>query len=136
MRYRKLGTLVNVYKDSCQISHGPCSKNFSFNTMTRNNHPGIGLMKRYLLLSLLIVSASAHADFDKGVECYEANDYACALKEFMVEADQGDASAQFNLGGMYRQGFGVKQDYAEAVKWYRLAADQGHAIAQNNMGVM
>ena len=45
-------------------------------------------------------------------------------------AAQGDAYAQYNLGGMYANGKGVTQDYKEAIKWYRLAADQGNADAK------
>ena len=63
-------------------------------------------------------------------------DYAEALKWYRLAADQGDASAQYNLGVMYAEGRGVPQDYAEALKWYRLAADQGYADAQFNLGVM
>ncbi len=49
-------------------------------------------------------------------------------------ADQGDASAQFNLGIMCGHGEGVPQDYAEAAKWYRLAAEQGNVKAQFKLG--
>ena len=49
-------------------------------------------------------------------------------------ADQGDATAQYDLGLMYAKGQGVPQDYAEAVKWFRKAADQGDASAQYNLG--
>ena len=51
-------------------------------------------------------------------------------------AEQGYATAQFNLGVMYDFGEGVPENDAEAVKWYRLAAEQGHARAQFNLGVM
>ena len=51
-------------------------------------------------------------------------------------AEQGDASAQFNLGVRYATGEGVPQDNTEAVRWYRLAADQGHARAQVYLGFM
>ena len=47
-----------------------------------------------------------------------------------ARAEQGDAEAQNNLGGMYDEGRGVPQDDAEAVRWYRLAAEQGFAEAQ------
>ena len=53
-----------------------------------------------------------------------------------ASAAQGDADAQFNLGVMYAEGYGVTQDYVEAGAWYRLAADQGDAKAQFNLGVM
>ncbi|WP_143226598.1 tetratricopeptide repeat protein, partial [Actibacterium pelagium] len=51
-------------------------------------------------------------------------------------AEQGHASAQFNLGVTYYNGDGVTQDYAEAAKWYRKAAEQGDASAQNNLAKM
>ncbi|MBR1439400.1 MAG: sel1 repeat family protein [Synergistaceae bacterium] len=51
-------------------------------------------------------------------------------------AERGNAKAQFNLGVMYQNGYGVKQDYGEAVKWYRLLAEQGNAMAQSNLGYM
>ena len=51
-------------------------------------------------------------------------DYAAAVKWYRRAAEQGHASAQFNLGVMYDGGQGVLQDYAAAVKWYRRAAEQ------------
>ena len=63
-------------------------------------------------------------------------DDAEAVRWFRLAAEQGDASAQFNLGVMYAKGEGVLKDDAEAVRWYRLAAEQGDASAQFNLGVM
>ena len=57
------------------------------------------------------------------------------MRWYRLAADQGDASAQYNLGGRYANGLGVPQDEAEAVRWYRLAADQGNASAQYNLGL-
>ena len=51
-------------------------------------------------------------------------------------AEQGNASAQTNLGVMYANGRGVRKDQREAVRWYRKAAEQGHARAQTNLGFM
>ena len=53
-----------------------------------------------------------------------------------MAADQGDASAQYNLGIAYANGQGVLKDEAEAVRWFRLAAEQGYADAQFNLGSM
>ena len=61
-------------------------------------------------------------------------DAAEAVRWFRLAAEQGHASAQYNLGVMYDTGEGVPQDAAEAVRWYRLAAEQGYASAQNNLG--
>ena len=52
------------------------------------------------------------------------------------KAEQGDATAQFDLGVMYNFGKGVPQDYAEARRWYLKAAEQGNSDAQFNLGVM
>ena len=51
------------------------------------------------------------------------------------DAEQGDASAQYNLGLTYDNGIGVPQDHAEAAEWTRRAAEQGHAMAQYNLGL-
>ena len=63
-------------------------------------------------------------------------DYQEAVKWHRLAAEQGYASAQYNLGGMYYTGEGVPQDYKEAVKWTRLAAEQGSVEAQYNLGQM
>ena len=54
----------------------------------------------------------------------EIDDAAALLR---AAAEQGDASAQYNLGLMYLEGQGVKQDNAEAYAWIRTAAAQGRS---------
>lgn len=56
------------------------------------------------------------------------------LADLQRKAEQGNATALFNLGLMYDKGEGVPQDYGEALKWYRKAAELGHASAQFNLG--
>ena len=73
-----------------------------------------------LMLSLLVLPAFAQDDID----------------QLRLKADQGDASAQFNLGFSYGQGKGILQDNKEAVRWFLAAADQGFAKAQLGLGVM
>ena len=91
--------------------------------------------------SLFSFHSTAWADtpeqqFQQGLEATKRGDYQTAFKLWLPLAEQGDASAQFNLGMMYDNGQGVKQDDVEAVKWYRQAAEQGFADAQLNLGVM
>jgi len=102
-------------------------------------------MKR-LLTTLVILTgligstgavwAGAVDDYNKGVDAYDAGDYAEAVKWYRKSAEQGNASAQFNLALMYNYGQGVTHDYAEAAKWFRKAAEQGDAMAQGNLGFM
>jgi TPR repeat protein len=93
-------------------------------------------MKKILILLLLVPSLSWGADFEKGLTAVNHGDYATALKEWTPLAKQGHAKAQYNLGVMYNNGWGVVQNYKTAVKWYTLAAEQGHASAQKNLGVI
>jgi class 3 adenylate cyclase/TPR repeat protein len=73
---------------------------------------------------------------EDGVDAYKRGDYAKAFRLFQALTAQGNATAQTNLGSMYRYGQGVPQDYQEAAKLYRLAAAQGNATAQTNLGGM
>ena len=98
------------------------------------------LHKTFLMLGLFVLSMGAtslaHADVEKGWEAYDRGDYETALTEWLIDAEQGDMLAQYNLGVMYANGWGVLENDAEAVRWYRLAADQGNAKAQFNLGGM
>ena len=69
-----------------------------------------------LLLFTLSALTSWAGDFQKGMSAYESGDYTTAFKEFAAFAEQGDATAQFIVGGMYETGQGVPQDYLQAVK--------------------
>src|SRR5450759_3597993 len=56
------------------------------------------------------------------------------FKTLQQKAEQGDAEAQFNLGVMYTNGYGVWQDYAQAAAWFLKAAEHGDAMAQIALG--
>src|SRR5579875_2199147 len=58
-----------------------------------------------------------------------------ALRLLRLKAEQGDAEAEFSLGGAYWLGQGVPKNKKEAVRWFRRAAEQGNAKAQFNLGV-
>src|ERR1700733_15117085 len=75
-------------------------------------------------------------EVQRGREAEDRKDYAAELKWFQKGADQGNAIAQFNIGCMYREGWGVTQDYAQALIWFQKAAAQGNAPAQDNIGLM
>jgi TPR repeat protein len=55
-----------------------------------------------------------------------------ALKKLKSAADQGDKSAQFEMGLDYLTGWRFfERNHEEAFKWIHLSADQGHKEAQN-----
>ena len=88
------------------------------------------------VFSLSLCSAICHADFETGQEAYSSGDYETALAEWQPLAEAGNADAQFGMGLLYANGFGVAMLDDEALKWYGLAAEQNHAEAQANLGVM
>jgi two-component system sensor histidine kinase CreC len=68
--------------------------------------------------------------YDKGQGV--AQDHKQALRWYRKAADQGNASAQYNLGWMYSKGKGVAQDDKQALKWFRMAAEQGEGVVQDH----
>ena len=89
-----------------------------------------------LFLTLFLGNLASSADYQKGVDAVLRRDFATALSEWKPLAEQGDATPQFQLGWMYKEGHGVTQDYKTAIKWYKLAAEQGYAYAQTALGQM
>ena len=89
-----------------------------------------------LCLWLFATTLSFGANFQDGANAIEKGDYKTAFTIFEDLAKKGDAPAQFYLGLMYDNGYGVKQDYFKAKEWYEKAAAQGDAKAQNNIGFL
>ena len=52
---------------------------------------------------------------------------------FRAAAEQGNATAQVSLAGLYVQGYGVPQDYKQATGWFRKAAEQNNPEAQASL---
>ncbi len=71
-----------------------------------------------------------------GLDAYNVGDYEKSMEVCLPLAEQGVPAAQFCVGRLYANGFGVPMDDAQAHKWYGLAANAGHAEAQFNLGVM
>lgn len=80
------------------------------------------LPARLLPALLLVVSAWCSAD-----PSFEAT---------LALASNGDATAQFQVGSMYRDGDGTPADARAALDWYSKAAAQGLARAANDAGAL
>ena len=94
------------------------------------------LLKLLLVLFVCAAGPAVAGPLEDADAAYDKGDYATAMRLLRPFADKGNATAQNNLGFMYRNGRGVPQDYAVAVAWYRKAAEQGDAHAQYNLGAM
>lgn len=85
---------------------------------------------------LALWSPLAADDFAAGQKAYEVGNYETALGVWQPLAEAGDSRAQFGLGTMYANGFGVPLDDAQAFHWLGLSAEQEYAQAQYKLGVM
>ena len=86
-------------------------------------------MKKLLTVLLVVGSMGMTGpvfaqDFEKGMNAYNSNNFATALKEWRFLAEHGHAEAQRNLALMYKTARGVNQDYKEAFTWFLKAAAQ------------
>jgi TPR repeat protein len=61
---------------------------------------------------------------------FESLDYSQAYQLFLLAAEQGNPSAQSNVGILLEAGLGVPQSDEAAESWYRKAAEQGYPAAQ------
>jgi hypothetical protein len=61
---------------------------------------------------------------------------AMGLEWLQKAAENGNASASYNVGHMYGEGMGVPKDYKVAMRWFLKAAEQGSRPANNNIGIM
>lgn len=61
--------------------------------------------------------------------------YTRASRWFEESAHNGIANAQYNLGVLYHQGYGVNKDVNKAIQLYRVAAASGHPEAQYNLAI-
>lgn len=71
-----------------------------------------------------------------GLDAYNIGEYDKSMENCLPLAEQGIPAAQFCVGRLYANGFGVDMNDELALKWYGMAAEQGHAEAQFNLGVM
>jgi len=60
---------------------------------------------------------SVSADFQAGLDAYEAGDYETALKIYRAAAEQGHGKAQIHVSLMYSNGEGVAVDYVMGYMW-------------------
>jgi uncharacterized protein len=89
-----------------------------------------------LVLAVSCAGSVAAEPFLDAAAALQKHDYPTALLLMRPLAEQGNASAQAVLGGMYAYGQGVSQDYAVAMSWYRKAAEKGDADSQTDLGTM
>jgi TPR repeat protein len=91
------------------------------------------IIKKFLFI-VFFISSQSWADYKSSEEAYKSKDYARALQECQVEANNGDKDCQSQLGRIYKNGFGVPANQQTAIIWLKKAAAQGQMYAEENLG--
>jgi hypothetical protein len=99
---------------------------------------------KWLVLALILITQSTLADYQTGLDAYNNNDYATALREWKAIAAGPPVAVSravltetnYAIGMLYWQGQGVVADYGEAFVWLQKAANMGHAGAQDKLGYL
>ena len=59
--------------------------------------------------------------------------YSESLRWFRKAAEKHDRYAEFNIGQVYENGWGVKMDLDESIRWFRKSAAGGHEWAAKRL---
>ncbi len=73
---------------------------------------------------------------DDAIESMRIGDFAEAFCIMKPLAEQGNIEAQYNLGWMYHNGYGLRVNDHLALEWWRLASGQGHSDASFSIGML
>lgn len=76
------------------------------------------------------------ADYLKGMEAYENQDYTSAIMYWLPLTRSGHAGSQYMLGKMYLDQAGERRNPLKAEYWFKRAAELGHQQAQLELGLM
>lgn len=91
------------------------------------------------LLSFFSLAASidvAANDLDYAVNAMRTGDFAEAYCIIRPLAEAGDAEAQYNIGWMYLNGYGLRVNDGLALQWWEKASQQGNADASFSIGML
>lgn len=97
--------------------------------------------RQFFLIGLFFSCVTQADTLFEAQKSFEAKDYARAYSEFLAlrspsdKADNADdeAAANYYLGVMNQQGWGVIADAEKAVSFYKIAAEHGHLRALHNL---
>ena len=98
------------------------------------------MIRQSLRISLLLVATTINNSvaevLDDAVEAMRTGDFAEAYCVMRPLAEQGDAYAQYNIGWMYHNGYGLSVNNNRALDWWLLASKQGYSDASFSIGLL
>ncbi len=92
---------------------------------------------KFLFTALLILSLDVSANaLDKAVKAMHSGDFAEAYCIMRPYAESGNADAQYNIGWMYMNGYGLRVNDHLALEWWQKASRQRHSDASFSIGML
>ncbi|MGB5395743.1 MAG: tetratricopeptide repeat protein [Gammaproteobacteria bacterium] len=76
------------------------------------------------------------ADIHDAMSAMRRGDFAEAYCILRPHAEQGDADAEYNIGWMYLNGYGLAIDDSQAMEWWLRASKQGHIDANFSIAML
>ena len=91
----------------------------------------------FICLLIAFMARPLHAsDVSDAINAMRAGNFAeayCVLKPY---AEAGDAEAQYNIGWMYLNGYGLMMNDGLALEWWQRASEQGYTDASFSIAML
>jgi uncharacterized protein len=99
-------------------------------------HPGLICMRALFVAFLLMIAAvgAVAGSLEEAKTANDKGDLRTAVQIYSELSNQGERTAQLQLGLMYDEGRGVPRHYQQAVRWYTVASSQGDPEAPFYLG--
>ena len=100
------------------------------------------MINRFIITGLSFISLAAAFtnaaanELDDAVDAMRSGDFAEAYCIMRPLAEDGDADAQYNIGWMYMNGYGLRVNDSLALEWWEKASEQGHSDASFSIGML
>ncbi|MCK5394958.1 MAG: sel1 repeat family protein [Gammaproteobacteria bacterium] len=97
------------------------------------------MINKYFIAALFLTTAFCNVaaeGLDDAVDAMRTGDFAEAYCIMRPLAERGDADAQYNIGWMYLNGYGLRINDSLALEWWLLASKQGHIDASFSIGML
>ena len=89
----------------------------------------------WMLITLIAKPLNA-SDVSDAINAMRAGNFAeayCVLKPY---AEAGDPEAQYNIGWMYLNGYGLMMNDSKALEWWQRSSDQGYTDASFSIAML
>lgn len=95
------------------------------------------MLKALLTASCILFSSMVHSNtMDDVHEAMQKGDFAIAFCQLKPLAESGNNEAQYNLGWMYHNGYGLRVNDNLALEWWNRASIQGNTDASFSIAML